>query len=478
MNPTSDSRLRWTSTPIAVAVVLLLSTLIRVLLWQRYDGFAKGDEVEILEAAFRYGVGLEYEPWEIRNLTLPLVLAPALRLLAGLGVTSTDVLVDAAVAPFILAGTLNVLLVVELARRWSTDERVPVLAGMLYGTHWLLLVYGSAAFPRVVSTTAVLGGVLLVSRRSFDEESRGVPLARGLVAGALVGVAFAFRYSEGLFLVPLLALSFFEKDRRRAMQRAGMILAGFGAACCLLVGVVDWVTWSRPFSSLVALFNLTLAAGDWSSLEAVQPSWWYIKRLPHWLPLTALPLLWFAHKDRGTNRTWLFVVAVVVGLSLIEHKELRFLQGVWPFVAIGAAAGAGELMRKGRAGVSWSLVIVTLALGAARTTGVQKRSMAAVDAARHIEGSGSGLAALSQAWAYGDLLYLGAPDVIGLPLLPSEEDLRALPPGVEWVGLYTASLRSVPALHEVLEELGFKRSREFRRSRSQLVVLHERQGGP
>jgi hypothetical protein len=462
----------WRSTWLIVSATMALSLAIRIALWWSHRGFLKGDDVEILEAALRYGVGLDYVPWDLRNLTLPLLLAPVSRLLLQLDVTAMVALVDATVVPFILVGTLNIFLTFQLARRFGSGERLPLLATLFYAFHWIFLVYGSAPFPRVFATAAVLGAALTLSEPAFDR--RAISAGRGFFAGSLVGLAVSIRYSEVLFLAPLLSIPFLQRDRGGAVRQAGIVLAGFAAACFLLIGIVDWLTWGAPFASLLAFFDYTLIERDASALEPVQPPWWYIKRLLHWLPATALPLLFFARRDRWMLPCWLFAVLPIIGLSLIHHKEIRYLQAVMPFVAIVVASGAESLLHRGRKIAAWSLIVATLVLGASRVSTVEKRSMAAVEAAFYIAESTSGAVALSQPWAYGNLLYLGGRGVLEIGLPPTEIELRELPLEVRVIGLYDESLRSFPDLHEVLTDLGFRRSKVFSRSRSEAVVLYER----
>lgn len=465
---------RESTTARALTWILVLSTLVRIVIALRFDGFTLGDDVEVLEGAFKYGTGLDHQPWDIRNLSLPLLIAPVLAGVRLLGATAPDTLIAMAILPFLLMGSLSVVLVFQLARRWSSDEWVPSLAALIYACHWLSLVYGSAPFPRVFATGAILGAALLATPRVSEYSCEPAPRIHLCLAGCMVGFAFSCRFSEALVLVPLGMLQLFGFGRGWERCRdIGMIAIGFIASICLTVGLVDWLTWGSPFASLIAFFQYTLIEQQASSIVVSQPGWWYFKRLLHWLPVSAIPLLWVAGKDRAAARCWLFVAPIVIGLSFVHHKELRYLQGVWPFVAIAAAVGVARLTRRRKA-LAWTLLILTLGLGASRTTMVQKRSMAAVDAARYLATSGVKTVALSQAWAYGDRLYLRSIDVLGLPLEVTSSDLREMPDSVDAVGIYEDRLLATPELGAVLAELGFTRGAEFRRSRSRPVVLFER----
>src|SRR5258708_23416860 len=116
-----------------------------------------------------------------------------------------------------------------------------------------------------------------------------------------------------------------------------------------------------------------------------------------------------ARRRAGLALPWLGATLPVLALSLIHHKQLRYLQGIVPFLAILAAAGAMALWRSSwrRSTVALLAASLLLSLNTARTV-VSHRSAAAVEAARALRADpGLATVALSQAWAYGDRLFFG-----------------------------------------------------------------------
>ena len=147
----------------AVVAFAACTLLARVFLTCRYFGFYTGDDVEMLDAAFRTATGLEVASWDIRNLLLPnALMAPLVWAAARLGVTATSSLIVVATLPFLLAATVNILLVFAVARRLAEDERVGALAAVLYGLHWLPLGFGSTPYPRTLAVTCILAATLLL----------------------------------------------------------------------------------------------------------------------------------------------------------------------------------------------------------------------------------------------------------------------------------------------------------------------------
>jgi hypothetical protein len=449
----------WSSPFLRIAfAIAILSTLVRSLLALRWYGFQTGDDLEIAEAALRTGVGLVHQPWSIRNLLIPeLLVAPFARTAWLLGFQDPLELIFATRLPFLLLGGINVLLVYFVGHRWFS-EKAGAIAATLYAVHWIPLVYGSSSYPRTFAVTCILAAVLLIERGNLVSIS---------LAGGLAALAVTTRYSEAIFLLSLLFLV-------RSWRAAAALVAGFGIGLFLFVGVYDRITWDAWFASAWAFARLTFQEQDASSLNVRQPVWWYVTSLPHWIPLAALPLV-VATAIKGQRRRLLaFLVLPVFLLSLIFHKEMRYLQCVVPFVMLLAAAGYEAWPWRRWVAIALLGLAYPLALG--RITGVTRRSNNAVDAARWMAEQRPGSIALSQAWAYGGRVVLGNEVVmhdIGIP--PEPGKLAALPPEVTVVGVYASE-----ADPERLALLQFRKARTFadRGGRAVTVFTRERTAIP
>ena len=94
-----------------------------------------------------------------------------------------------------------------------------------------------------------------------------------------------------------------------------------------------------------------------------------------------------------------------MALSAVQHKELRYLQVLVPFLAIAAAIGFAR-MRNRR--VAIALVVIALVTNALGVRGFARKSMPAVLAARDLGADPNvHVIAVSQLWAIGDRLYVG-----------------------------------------------------------------------
>jgi len=446
--------------------LLLVTAVVKVALAVAFFGFGTGDDTEVVLSAFHAAFGLPYEAWSIRSLVLPeLVVAPFLRLASFAGVGSTDGLRVAAVLPFVILSTASLGLLHRIALRTTGSRAAALLAASLYAVHWIPLGYASTTFPRTASTTCLLAAfLLLLSRRASPVPAAG--------AGACLALAATVRYSEVVFL-PAAAVAVFLSDEplQRRVRRLLALASGFAATTLLSIGLFDALRTGRPFSSLVAFGTYTLLERKASSLEPVQPLWWYLWRVPKWFPLPLVPLAFLGGKGlRGPAAAMLLVPLGL--LSLVPHKELRYLQGLIPFGCLLVACGAWRLFSTGRRKTAVALLAASLPWLSGGITFLARSSMAAVEASRLLARQpGIETVALSQSWAYGGNLYLPAVAVRDLPVEPSVEELARAAPGADRICLWEDVVARSPDLSAWLRERGYSRAATIRSGASRPVAL-------
>jgi len=453
-----------------LVAILVVSSGIRLLFAWRFPAFLTGDDVEILEAAFRTACGLDYQPFEIRNLLLPDLLVSPLLLMAGaMGVTSTLWMVRLGVLLFVVLGTTSVWLIYRLAQLWFEDRGTALLAAGLFSVHPLFLGYGSTSLPRNASTTGILAAAVLLSASGRDG-------ARAALAGALLSFAFAVRYSEVIFLVPLVATAIIFSDAVHSRWvRAAALVGGFLATSLLSVGWMDLQSWGEPFASLREFARYTLVERRASTAVYEQPWDWYLRRLTHWVPFTMIPLLFFTPRRRASATGWIFVIAPLAVLTLVHHKSLRYLQGVVPFLCVLGAAGALALWRRSARKTVVVLLLGTALLGLRGGMRWQHRKsvsevVAAQDLARQLPAGAT--VALSQAWGWGGKLFLGNKIEVRSLIHPvASDDLLTNLLGVDRIGLLGEDIVANPELKQIMDQHGFTQQKRYSWSRSQDAVV-------
>ena len=453
LDPTAGLRSR-----ILLLILLAVTLAIKISLAWRFEGFLTGDDLEIVQSAAKYALGVRYEPWVLRCLFHPIVLvAPVLHLSALLGARDPGTLRWVATLPTIAFSTAAVALTFALGRRWGWSRRAALAGAFFYAFAWLPLAYGATPFPRPISTAMLLAAFFFAS----DPSDRPGP---ALMAGILAGAAFAVRWSEGIVLI---ALCGWTAWRFRSPRRILRIASGFALGTLLFAGITDWLTWGTPLKSLAEYFRIMFL-----ERPAVdnQPIWDYAYTILHWAGPLLLLLLIPAWQERQVRPAIAVFVSVVVLMSLFSHKEWRYLQAAMPFLALAAGAGWERLWTRGRRVLAVAALVLAVPYGLERAvTLLSDSSGAEIEAARFIQSLNPKpqVLAFEQMWAYGEHLYLGN-DVeireieLGRPLRPRAIETAAS--GADVAAVYARHLDDEGRRR--LGELGFRQIADFRKWKS------------
>jgi len=403
----------------AGAALLVVVAAAQVWMAHRWFGFLTGDDVEVLAEAFHRAIGFKYRPWDIRTLFVPdFVVAPMVWLGHAVGVHDTRTLIEIATLPFIALTLATIVMTYRLTMRWSEGDNIAAgAAALLVALHWIPLGFGATVYPRTVAMAAIVAAALLVDRMPF-------------LAGALLGVAFADRFSEIVFLVPLLIV---------ARRKAWKVAIGAAVSILVTVGLYDWITWGEPFGTLSRFANLTLVEPEFASRVKYQGPFWYVTNVVRWCAPALLPLMFFCRK----REAWIWTIVPLALLSLVQNKELRYLEALIPFAMIAAAIGFAALWHRQRT-IAVALIAIAIPWNLIGLRAFAHKTMPCVLAARDLAANPRvNTVAMSQLWAYGDRLYLtdrmNVRDV-NTPPTTLAENL----PGADAVALYEADVQEDP----------------------------------
>ena len=295
------------------------------------------DEVyQTLEPAWwrAHGYGVLAWEWQVglRNWSVPLFFSVLLRACAAVGI-SHPVAYRA-----VLEGPQYLLNVWALAAAYRYAERRVGGAGA--GISLVLVgLYGAwVAFAGRTMSESFSASLLLVALEALDRP----PSARaGLLAGGMLGLSVVARYGSAvLVLAALVGLAL----RRQWGRLAWVCVAGAGVA--LGLGLLDAVTWGRPFHSLLAYVNFNVLSGQAAAQFGAAPPAFYLPVVARDLPLWAWPgLAWAVARQRPRLPVGLFCSGVyLVAVSATPHKEARFVFPVLVLLAVTAAPGMAGLL--------------------------------------------------------------------------------------------------------------------------------------
>ena len=158
------------------------------------------------------------------------------------------------------------------------------------------------------------------------------------------GVAMVFKYTLAIFaVVPLLEWGV----RLRRQPRHVIKSFTFGLALPLLaMGLLDAATWGRPFQSFIAHFNYNFVERGYLE-HGVMPFDEYLRIMVERLGPMAIPFMVLLIVC--CVRCWRLALSCALALlviSVIEHKEERFMAPLWLWLAPLATLGIDAALQK------------------------------------------------------------------------------------------------------------------------------------
>ena len=329
MTGTRERRWAW-----AYAVIALAAAGYQIVALLVAQGTVWPDEIyQSLEQGHRLVFGFGAVPWEFasgaRSWVFPGVLGGVLQVARAVAGDDVRLPVLAGRGFMALLSGVTVWLTARLGRRLAGPP-AGLWAALLLAAFPGWILFAGRCLSETASAPLLLAAVLLL----LPAPDRGARGRAAFAAGVLVATACLLRYQNGIVLLGLLAWLAFE---RRADDALRCLAGATGGA--LAGAVLDWLTWGRPFHSLIAYVDFNLLEGG-SSGFGVQPAAFYLAKL--WSSAGPAALVVGVLMLRGGRRApalLLLVVAYVALHSCVPHKELRFLVAVIPIAM--ALAGAG-----------------------------------------------------------------------------------------------------------------------------------------
>jgi hypothetical protein len=222
-----------------------------------------------------------------------------------------------------LLSTVSIWLVWSIGRRlWPETPAMAVAAAGFLATAKLTIAFGSSELPRPVSTVFVLAAFAALQRRGPRS---------WLWAGGALALAASFRFSEVIFLAAAVTQLVLERRYREALGVAVIAVAVAG----ILLGVADAAYWGETFRSARAAFDFTVVQRQ--SSRGFQPFWWYIAAVGQWSTLPVIVLAAIGSRTQRACAIWAIVPLCL--LSVLPHKEARYMIPVVPFVCLLAVEG-------------------------------------------------------------------------------------------------------------------------------------------
>jgi hypothetical protein len=428
-----------------VVSVMAVSLTLKLILAYMHPGFWTGDDVEIHEMTFARLFDHDWPIWNLRSPFYPLVVIyPVQALLVYAGQTDPGWLVFAGRMVVATIATATLWLTFHVARRLFDSIPIALISVLILATNKLHTMTATTELPRPVASLLVLTAFTFVS-------VSGRPSAT-FSAGALIGAAAAMRFSEQVFILPMLV----QLGLARRWKDMPALFVGFTAVAIVVLGPIDALYWGEPFFSVRNIIDFTLTRR--LSTRGYQPLYEYIRNIPEWtnLAVAALALLGSLKSRSVVLVAWTWIPVAI--LSLLPHKEPRYLVPILPYFSMLAGWALWRTIVSLRSGTEFSqskrerraLLFAAIAVAVMMTEPtryVLPRSDEAVAIARYIAGVDPphGVAA-QQVWSIGGRIYLPLANPlvdIGPDRMRSPEMFDAVlrTPGIQWLVLQDRDLR-------------------------------------
>jgi len=344
---------------LVLGAALVVGTALRGWLALTDAGIYWPDEIyQSLEPAHRLVWGRGFIAWEFiagaRPWALPGAVAGVFAVLRGLGVSDPSVYVPAVKLVFAAAGVGTAWAAARLARSLGAGPLPAATAGALWALAAPAIYFAPRGLSEPLSALPLTAGLAMAWPRDASRRWR-------LGGVALLCVAVLLRLQDALVCVVLLAALLARGERRAALEALGVFALG-----AVALGLLDWVTWGRPFQSALVNIRFNVVEGG-GSLWGTSDALYYLRVLWRAMPAVAVVLVVGAALAARRAPGMLGLLVVFVGLhSLVPHKELRFILPVLPawaaLAGVGLEVASGWVARRRPALAAW---VVAPALAAA-----------------------------------------------------------------------------------------------------------------
>ena len=232
--------------------------------------------------------------------------------------------------------SLGVIYLTYFIAKKLFNEQTALLSSILLSFTWIFFLFNARLYTEI---PAVFFG--LCAYYFFLQEKH-------FETGLCIGLAFLTKFPMGILLVILGLFSI------RKIKNTFYLLAGF-----ILITVpyfmFNYLAYGSPIEILFFAQEFLKYAGIWIFQE---PWWWYLFALikENVLFFFAIPGTVFAIYKKRYSLVAIFLL-ILIYLSQMDHKELRFTILLLPFIAIIAAYGYQKIFKE-----NFSFIVIVFLL--------------------------------------------------------------------------------------------------------------------
>ena len=216
-----------------------------------------------------------------------------------------------------------------------SDEKTAKKVGLILALFWILPFMSVRNLIEVVCIPPAMIAIYLAIRG--DESGR---MKWWILAGAMFGLSFAFRYQMSLMILGVGIVLLFQKK----MKPLIIFSVGFLSGAFIFQGIVDWISWGYPFASFHSYLTYNI---EHRYDYLVGPWYLYIGLLLSvFIPPISI-LLGYGFLRAWKRYTLIFIPTALFLIfhSYFPNKQERFILPILPFFTILGIIGWDEFIK-------------------------------------------------------------------------------------------------------------------------------------
>ncbi len=248
----------------------------------------------------------------------------------NIGITDTFVKTALMRVFHALYSLLTILFVYKITLTLA-DVRRATLAGWIVALLWFMPFMSVRFLVELMCVPPVLAGFYLMIK---EVKAQQKSITTWLLAGALFGLAFTFRYHTILFAGGLGLVLLYQKRWLPSI----VFSLGYLVVACLIVGTVDLVFFDYPFHSLVEYFAFN--SENANNFISGSPFKFTLTTFGFLVPPVSLMLM-FGYARSAKIEPMMFVAVLVffVFHSAFPNQQERFILPMFPLLIILGVIG-------------------------------------------------------------------------------------------------------------------------------------------
>lgn len=304
--------------------LLIIGFVARLILAVVFPSSYHPDEIfQYWEQGYRLVYGAGIIPWEyhegIRSWVVPGFIAGVIWVVEALG--GSNALWRFLVQFILSAASLSIVVTAFFWARRLSGLGAAIFAALVASVWFEFLYFSAKPLTAVIAAAAIFPAAYLLC---------AVPNASArlrILGGALLALAFVLRFhiAPMIFVIGIAHLLHTPWRKWWPQITAGILVVLAG-------GMLDWVTLGSPFQSIWLNFAINIVE-DKATYFGTSPIFWYFFYFGNaWAGIAIPILILYLIGFRRSPLLFVTPLALVLALSLIGHKEYRFVYPTLPFI--------------------------------------------------------------------------------------------------------------------------------------------------